>query len=111
MKPAMEKKDTRRHPRIPYTIVFDLYANRESLHSRGKACIVNLSEKGAGLESEVPLQKGQPVFFRLNVPVDVEAEVVHSKVDGKRYRYGIRFKKINLFDRWRIRRFIRKHIK
>ncbi|MBI4050905.1 MAG: PilZ domain-containing protein [Elusimicrobia bacterium] len=105
----MADKDNRKHRRIPYTLVFDVYGAADAPQSRGKAALVDLSEVGAGVETEVPLKKGETIFFKLTVPLDVEARVVYIKENGKRYRYGIRFSKISLFDRWRIRRLIQGH--
>lgn len=77
---------------------------------RGKGCIVNLSQGGAGVESEIPLDKGQLIFFKFLIPMDIQARITYVKPEGKRYRYGLQFKNLGLLDRLQLRRYLRRRL-
>ena len=102
-------RELRRHPRFPEDVVLKLRTGPQG-EAAGKGCVVNLSQGGAGVESEIPLEKGQLVFFELTIPLSVRARVTHVSPEGKRYRYGFQFQKLDFWDRMFLKRHLKRHL-
>lgn len=76
--------------------------------SRG--AITDLSLGGARFESDLPLEAGNKVYLSIEVPLEVFAEVIRVDSLGTHFRYGVRFEDLSFFDRWILRRYLKKKI-
>lgn len=75
-----------------------------------RGAIVDLSLGGARFESELPLEAGRKVYLSIEVPLEVFAEVVRVESLGTHFRYGVSFEDLSFFDRWVLRRYLKKRI-
>jgi len=107
----------RKYVRIPVTILVDLYPPDSSV-KKGRGCIVNLSLGGMAIETEAELELNSEIFLRINLPsdgksaiLDVFANVIRQQQIGNLYHYGLRYTRINFFEKLRLRSFIKRWIK
>jgi len=107
----------RKYVRIPVTILVDLFTP-DSQIKKGRACIVDLSLGGMAIETEAELELNSEIFLRINLPsdgkstmLDVFANVIRQQQIGNLYHYGIRYTRMNIFEKIKLRNFIKRWIK
>lgn len=108
-------REKRKYVRIPIIILVDLFTTDSSV-PKGRACIVDLSLGGLAVETEVELKKDTELFLRINLPgrptpLEVFAEVVRQQEMGNVFRYGLRYTQLNIFEKFKLKYYIRKWIK
>ncbi|MFN3966538.1 MAG: PilZ domain-containing protein [Endomicrobiia bacterium] len=107
----------RKYIRIPVTILVDLYPS-DSLAKKGRGCIVDLSLGGMAIETEAELELNSEIFMRINLPTDggqtifdVFANVIRKQDMGNIFHYGVKYTRINFFEKLKLRSFIKRWIK
>lgn len=101
-------KEIRKHSRHPTAFLMTIRSTDLGPGMQGRAYSVDLSETGAGFESEAKLEKDRRVFMELQIPLEVIGRVAHVETRGVRFRYGIKFDSLGWLDRWFLRRYLRK---
>ena len=103
-------KERRRYPRISTSILINLL-DSENKTPKCQGCIRNLSLGGVALESDTKLTVGTNLLLRINIPIEVLGKIVWIEQYGKSYKYGIKFKKISLFDKLKLKKYIETKLK
>lgn len=98
-------KEQRKHPRIPTTIVTELHTP-ESVISKGKGCVTDLSLGGMGFETEAEFDDEMDIFLTFNLPIEVQGKIVHIEKAGSLKKYGIKFTKLGEVEKLNLERYI-----
>ncbi len=106
----------RKYPRIPVTILVDLFTPDSSV-KKARACIVNISLGGMAIETEAKLELNSEILTRINLLsneqhtiLNVFAIVVREQNLGNLYHYGLKYTRMNFFEKFKLRNFIKKWI-
>jgi hypothetical protein len=105
-KQANVGKDRRVFYRVPVTLPCLLVHPMFGLEVL--AATVNMSLEGAGLSAPVNWSEGSRVHLRFEaIGLDVDGIIVFRKEEAPRFRYGVMFQKLGLFQILKLRRFLR----
>lgn len=74
-------KEQRKYKRFPTTIVTELHTP-DSVISKGKGCVTDLSLGGMGFETEANFDEDTDIFLTFNLPIEVQGKIVHIKKAG-----------------------------
>ena len=97
-KSVMAGGDKRRHARVPVGITLDIKVKGVAV-KKCRGTIADLSMSGMTFESDAVLEKGQSLYLKVNIPLEIRGEIRHIKPSpkGGMHRYGVRFHHIG-FD-------------
>lgn len=96
--------ERRRYKRVPANILLDIH-ERGNSPLRGRGRIYNLSWGGIGIETQTDIPSNEVFFFRVNLPLEFQGKIVFKRERGEMRRYGIRFHKLGLFRKWKLRKY------
>lgn len=103
----------RRHQRISVAILIDIYLTESSI-PKGRGCIVNISIGGMAIESSTDLGLNTEIFLRVELDPEVfsfHGQIVRKDSKGPVFHYGVRYKKMSWFEKFKLRRYINSWIK
>ena len=101
-------RERRSRSRLRDKMVVQLRGTGSRRDARVLGVLLNLSDRGALLETEKALTRGDELDLEVRVRVRVRAKVTRVDVAGVRRQAGLRFVKVGLIDRWILRRYLRR---
>ena len=100
---------------IPAHSPTDKTNDSQRMRARGRGCVVNFSLGGLAIVSNISLIRKTEVNIDFNIDnstIRIHGSVQHGKqVMGDLFRYGITFVKMNLFERMKLVKKLKDHMK
>ena len=104
-KTSRSQKEKRQYPRVPTSILLDVREPDPDAKKTG-GMVVDLSLGGLAFESGSKLAAGTDLFIGMEMPLALFGRIVHAFPNGDKYRYGVRFMKLGLFDERKVKKYI-----
>lgn len=106
--------EERKHERIPAKIMLDIFTP-DGMTNLGRGFIVDISLGGIGVEADMNVSLDTDIcMFVILAPLHftIQGLVVYKKQEmSNLFRYGVKYTKMNFFDKLKLRRYIMKYIK
>jgi hypothetical protein len=89
---GLMESEKRRHARIQVGIALDIRVKGEAV-KKCRGTIADLSMSGMTFKSDALLEKGQSLYLKMNLPLEIRGEIrnIEPGSRGGMHRYGVRF--------------------
>lgn len=103
----------RKHPRFNVTIKADIYLAESSI-LQGKGIVIDISLGGLCIESTAELHLYSTLIIHLKLDPEIftfEGEILRKEQKGPVFSYGVKYKGLNLFAKFKLKKRIENWVK